>query len=355
MTLGACAITHGESRIYFGTPRSNYRAKCENSHIPIAMTKTIQEMLASADNNTQQPVQYVETVEAYDKWAEVRSRSRFARFNCPDRWDFMIALANGFLVQVYDTDGNFLQRLDTLEMRALLPRFLDQVMARFVGSDQLTLVDLGCGTGRNTIQLLETLALASPAALSNAEVVGLDASPGMLDVARNAIQSAVQHKGIDYRRGVSLGVFDLLKPSSTQSLLPASLQSSGAAGVISTLVLEHIPLKEFFEASSAIMKPGAYLLVTNMHADMGSRSQAGFTDPQTGVKIRPTSYCHSVPDVLAAADKAGFQLEDLARQDGEDGVLERDVDDQLADGLGARAKKWVGVRVWFGVCFSKRG
>lgn len=34
--------------------------------------KTIQELLAEkASNNDPQPVQYVGTVEAYDKWAEV--------------------------------------------------------------------------------------------------------------------------------------------------------------------------------------------------------------------------------------------------------------------------------------------
>lgn len=244
-------------------------------------------------------------------------------------------------------------------MRRLLPRFLDLVGSQFPkGLDQLALVDLGCGTGRNTIQLLEALDQASQSermnviALQKVEVVGLDASPGMLDVARTTIRSAREQKNID--EDVSLSVFDLLKPEFTETQLPASLQSPGAVGVISTLVLEHIPLDKFFESASAIMMPGAYFLVTNMHAEMGSRSQAGFTDPDTKVKIRPTSYCYSVPEVLGAAEQAGFQIEDLSGTDGGNGVLERDVDEQLAEALGERAKKWIGVRVWFGVCFRKR-
>lgn len=36
------------------------------------MAKTIQEMLAEKASGDPQPVQYVDTVEAYDKWAEVR-------------------------------------------------------------------------------------------------------------------------------------------------------------------------------------------------------------------------------------------------------------------------------------------
>lgn len=244
-------------------------------------------------------------------------------------------------------------------MQTLLPRFLDLVGSHFPKAlESLVLVDLGCGTGRNTIEMLEALAQASNIQGTNAiasqkvEVVGLDASPGMLDVARNAIQSATGQRRIG--GDVSLGIFDLLKPECTKARLPASLQNPGAAGVISTLVLEHIPLEQFFEAASAIMMPGAYFLVTNMHAEMGSRSQAGFTDLKTGVKIRPTSYCHSVLEVLAAAEKAGFQVEDLSGTDEGNGVLERIVDEMLAEALGERAKKWIGVRVWFGICFSKR-
>jgi cyclopropane fatty-acyl-phospholipid synthase-like methyltransferase len=190
-------------------------------------------------------------------------------------------------------------------------------------------------------------------AISLPEVVGLDASPGMLEVARGAIQFAVAEKGLTNSPEVSLGVIDLLQGAASKAQLPPSLQASGAAGIISTLVLEHIPAKEFFEAASAMMLPGAFLLVTNMHADMGAMSQAGFRDPQTGVKIRPTSYCHTVPEVLTAAVNAGFQVENILSEEGGNGVLERGVDQQLGEALGARAKKWVGTKVWFGIGFSK--
>jgi cyclopropane fatty-acyl-phospholipid synthase-like methyltransferase len=249
-------------------------------------------------------------------------------------------------------------------MRLLLPIFLDHVYTRFQAQTrqpgQLTLLDLGCGTGRNTIQLLEALAQyqllneKDIPSTAKVEIVGLDASPGMLEVARSAIQTATQREDLKDSPEVTLDTIDIREPTTVRAQLPQSLQSSGAAGVISTLVLEHIPARAFFEAASATMAPGGYLLVTNMHADMGMRSQAGFTDPQTGVKIRPTSYCHSVSEVLAAAEEAGFQVEDIVGPEGQNGVLERDVDEQLAETLGVRAKKWVGIRVWFGVCFSKK-
>ncbi|CAG8147321.1 unnamed protein product [Penicillium olsonii] len=286
---------------------------------------TIQDLLAAGPIKDPQTTQYVDTVQAYDKWAEV-----------------------------YDTDGNFLQRLDTIEMRSLLPGFLDRVFAfqdaSETGSPRTNLVDLGCGTGRNTIQLLDTLLAKRP---DGFDLMGLDASPGMLEVARTALKEHVNKNG--YSQTVSLEILDILQPISS-SRLPPSLDI-GAAGVICTLVLEHIPLAQFFSVASTIMRPGAYLLVTNMHEEMGRRSQAGFTDPESGVKIRPTSYCHAIPDVVDAARRAGFSVERLDDATGvgsqESGVLVRGVDERLGEMLGARAKKWVGVNVWFGICFRK--
>lgn len=225
-------------------------------------------------------------------------------------------------------------------------------------------LDLGCGTGRNTIQLMRTLgARGSQDSLTRidhssgpeAQVIGLDASPGMLEVAKSNIKKVtVEDTTLRDIPAVILETVDLLQPATVPKHLPPALQEVGAAGVISTLVLEHVPLKDFFKATSATMRPGGYLLITNMHADMGLRSQAGFTDPKTGVKIRPTSYCHSIDDVLTAAAVAGFQVEKMFDWDPLNGVLERSVDGNLVDRLGMRAKKWLGTTVWFGVCFSKR-
>ncbi|RAK98613.1 class I SAM-dependent methyltransferase, partial [Aspergillus ibericus CBS 121593] len=142
-------------------------------------------------------VQYMETIDAYDKWATV-----------------------------YDKDNNFLQALDSLEMQTLLPYFLDLLpLPTSSFPDHPKVIDLGCGTARNTLLLAQ---LASP----GTEIIGLDASSGMLAVAREAIQGIPR---------VSLGMFDLLQEPMT---VPG--ESVGAAGVISTLVLEHVPLRRFF-------------------------------------------------------------------------------------------------------------
>ena len=78
-------------------------------------------------------------------------------------------------------------------------------------------------------------------------------------------------------------------------------------------------------------------------------SQAGFVqiDQATGekVKVRPTSYAHGVQQTIDAAVAHGFELvED---------VEERGVDDESLDKLGARAKKWLGIKVWYGMILKR--
>lgn len=271
------------------------------------------------------------------------------------------------MIQVYDTDGNFLQALDTIEMRSLLPDFMARVVEEHSNSTTVTtttasasttgstgssssssrplklkLVDLGCGTGRNTLQLLAS-------APADAEIVGLDASRGMLDVARRAVREKIninqQRQGQSPTVTVTLETYDLLRSPRNPPLC-----ARGAAGMISTLVVEHVPTDVFFASASEILVPGGYLLLTNMHSDMGAISQAGFVDTATGTKIRPKSYSHTVAEVVDAAGRAGFEVVDVDGQS----VRERGVDEGMVEVLGKRARKWVGVTVWFGVCFRKR-
>lgn len=239
-------------------------------------------------------IRYVETAKAYNLWASV-----------------------------YDTDGNFLQALDTLEMRNLLPQALSLLEASTL-APPWKLVDLGCGTGRNTAALLE---------VANSTVVGLDVSPGMLDVARQRLTTA------DTSGKLKLEVFDLIEQASPPDI------ALGADMIVSTLVIEHVPADIFFRQAASILKLGGILLLTNMHSEMGAISQAGFVDPKTGEKVRPTSYAHTVDEIKAQAWKYGFEVVDK--------IEERSVDSSMVSQLGLRSGKWVGVTVWFGGLLRK--
>jgi len=240
-------------------------------------------------------IRYLKTAEAYDLWANV-----------------------------YDTDGNFLQALDTIQMRSLLPWALT-LLESTNPARPWKLVDLGCGTGRNTAALLE---------VRDSEVIGLDVSPGMLEVAKQRFKDGVGSGRLQ------LQVLDMIEQS-----VPSSL-TTWADAIVSTLVIEHIPADIFFRQVSQMLKPGGILLLTNMHAEMGGISQAGFIDPQTGEKIRPASYAHTVPDVEAEAGKYGLEVIEKIQEV----CVERDMVSQL----GERSVKWIGVKVWFGGILRKK-
>jgi cyclopropane fatty-acyl-phospholipid synthase-like methyltransferase len=230
----------------------------------------------------------------------------------------------------YDHDGNFLQALDTIEMKTLFPRLLKQLSSP---SSSLSLqkpwklVDLGCGTGRNTVALL---------GVPDAQVVAVDASEGMLDHARRRIAEAVPSTSL--RDEVVFDIVDLLADD-----LPECVCQADA--VVSTLVLEHIPCDVFFQKVARMLKPGGLLLLSNMHSHMGGISQAGFVDPETGEKIRPTSYAHTVDEVEKTAHAIGLTIVDS--------IKETAVDESLVEQLGPRSRKWVGVTCWFGGLFQK--
>ncbi|KAI4166113.1 MAG: hypothetical protein LQ346_009101, partial [Caloplaca aetnensis] len=185
-----------------------------------------------------QPV-YKPTLEAYDQWAPV-----------------------------YDTDGNFLQALDSVMMQHLLPQLTGLLPPK------ARVVDLGCGTGRTTTSLLHVPGI---------QLLGLDNSSGMLCIAMDRCSQLWASLSIDARAAtLNFDHWDLLHEEMD---IPPTARDADA--IVTTLVLEHIPLRVFFAACSRLLGTGGVLLVTNMHPDMGRESQAGFTDPVSGEKVRP--------------------------------------------------------------------
>ena len=273
------------------------------------------------------PTRYVPTVDAYDAWASV-----------------------------YDSDGNALQAIDDHELTSggLLSEFAEMVVD--LGRERYAvanadIVDLGCGTGRNTLKLLK-YHWPQDAMI---KLTGVDASSGMLDVAQDKLWDAHAKLGEHEQRMVQLGLLDhdFLDPKDA-TLPPIVLKSRKQyEALISTLVLEHFPVHTFFAVLDSLLLPGGLALVTDMHADMGAVSQAGFVsaDEKTGqaIKVRGTSWVHTVEETVAEAKKAGFEVVGDVR---ERAVTE----DLINEGVvGERARKWVGTKVWYGVILRKAG
>ena len=244
---------------------------------------------------------YKPTVEAYNEWA-------------PN----------------YDTDGNFLQALDS----AMIPKMLPIVTQRLPSSPKV--VDLGCGTGRNTLLLL---------GIPGAMILGLDNSSAMLAIAKARCHQMQEAMPEGRRAGsLSFEIWDMHSLQDEHSQVPRPAQHADA--VFSTLVIEHIPLDIFFKACSMMLKPGGLLLVTNMHSDMGKRgSQAGFKDQMTGQTIRAVSYFHKTSEVVQKGQEQGFEVVW--------GPEERRVHADDLGKLGKRGEKYVGTNVWFGMILRK--
>ncbi len=178
---------------------------------------------------------------------------------------------------VYDHDAN------------PLPAFEEPFVRAAVGDVRgLTVLDLGCGTGRHTLWLAE----------SGASVTAIDFSDGMLQEARRKLAE----------RPVRFLVHDLHEP------LP--LPAGAFDLVVSGLVLEHLrELGGFFGEAHRVLRGGGRAIVSAMHPAMFLRgSQARFTDPVSGERVQPGSLPHQLGDFVMAAVRAGLALEAVTEQ-----------------------------------------
>jgi len=188
----------------------------------------------------------VSTQEGYDRWSEI-----------------------------YDDETNPLVMLEGPE----LARALGEVRG-------LTVLDVGCGTGRHAVQL----------AKSGASVTGIDFSAGMLEKAR-AKPSAASVRFIHQ---------DASAP------LPFAPQSFDR--VISCLVVDHVrELTTFFGELHRVCRDDGFIVVSVMHPAMMLKGvQARFRDPRTGEEVRPQSIDNQISDYVMGALGAGLRIRRLS-------------------------------------------
>lgn len=172
----------------------------------------------------------------------------------------------------YDSDRNLTRDLDQMVMHTLL-----------AGQHFNAVLELGCGTGKNTRLL---------ASISD-HVHALDFSEGML--------AQAQTKQFDEH--VRFAVADLTQP------WPCADGSINL--VVGNLVLEHIAdLSFIFAEARRVLGPAGQLLICELHPFRqygGSKAHFQHEDQQ----IEPTAFVHHLSEFFAAADQAGFTLIDL--------------------------------------------
>jgi malonyl-CoA O-methyltransferase len=190
------------------------------------------------------------------------------------------------LSEIYEEDGNPLILLE------------ESHVARMLGNVAgLSILDVGCGTGRHSIRLAE----------SGATVTGLDFSTGMLGRARSKA-------GAD---SVTFVEHDI-----AQSLPYAS---GSFDRVLCCLVLDHVVnLPMFFAELKRVCRPQGFVVASVMHPAMLLKGiQARFTDPSTGSEVRPASSPHQVSEYIMGAVRAGLRTVEVAEHLVDDALVAR--------------------------------
>lgn len=176
--------------------------------------------------------------------------------------------------ETYDTDPN--------RTRALAGQVLRKVGLPVAGRD---IVEIGCGTGRNT----EWLATRA------ASIKALDFSEEMLRRARprapDPLVRFIQH---DVRTAWPLA-------------------NDSADVIIAMLILEHVEqLETVFAEAARTLRPSGELFVCELHPMrqlMGGQAQ--FTSTKTGERELVTAFLHNVSDYVNSGLLAGFEVQRL--------------------------------------------
>jgi ubiquinone/menaquinone biosynthesis C-methylase UbiE len=185
-----------------------------------------------------------------------------------------VAVAYNEWAETYDSDHNRTRDLAAQALRQADLNFADR-----------NVVEVGCGTGRNTEWLARSAAGAT-------DIVALDFSEKMLARAKDRVRDPrvrfIQH---DIR--------------ATWPLADAS-----ADVVIVMLVMEHVELLlPIFAEAARTLRAGGELFICELHPMRQlSGGQAQFTSTQTGERQLVPAFLHNTSDYVNAGLSSGFEL-----------------------------------------------
>lgn len=177
----------------------------------------------------------------------------------------------------------YTQWSETYDLDRNLTRDLDQVATKeSLGHLHFhTVLEIGCGTGKNTVLLAEI----------SERVLALDLSRGMLQRAKGKFQ--FNH--------VFFAVADLTKPW--------PCRAEAVELIVCSLVLEHIPnLAEVFSEAYRALFPGGRFFISELHPFRQYQgTQANFQREDERIEIQ--AFVHHLSDFTDAAASFGLRLE----------------------------------------------
>jgi ubiquinone/menaquinone biosynthesis C-methylase UbiE len=203
---------------------------------------------------------------AGDRFASVKAPTELSGASVSDAYDRWAAS--------YDEERNATRDLDAIVVRA--------APLELAAADVL---ELGCGTGKNTVFLAERCR----------RVIAMDFSAAMLDRARaRASASNVAYLRHDVRE-------------------PWPVASASMDVVIGNLVLEHVgDLRKVYAEAARVLRPSGRLFLCELHPFRQLRGgQAHFTDASTGETVHVQAHVHTVGEYVNAGIAAGLTLRNL--------------------------------------------
>lgn len=170
----------------------------------------------------------------------------------------------------YDTNENKTRDLEAISLRETL---------KDVPFDRC--LEIGCGTGKNTVWLLEKAS----------KVKAVDLSPEMLEKARVKISS---------------GKVEFLQADILQDWKFAREDEFDLATF--SLVLEHIQdLDLVFRKLAKVVRKGGYVYVGELHPFKQYAGSKARFETEEGLQV-VTCFNHHVTDFTGAAERSGFEL-----------------------------------------------
>ena len=151
---------------------------------------------------------------------------------------------------------------------------------------------IGCGTGRHTVRLVK----------QGNTVVGLDISAGMLKKAKEKVPSVtfIHSDFMDHQ-----------------------FNESSFDNILMSLVLEHIDdIDLFFKRVHLILKKGGKILISELHPDRAKGGSFAKFKSTDGKQINLSSKYHSEQQIMQAAERAGFRLDQKADIVGDSKLVE---------------------------------
>ena len=151
--------------------------------------------------------------------------------------------------------------------------------------DGRDVLELGCGTGKNTVWLAERAS----------RVIGIDFSPGMLEVARDRVQldrvTLIQHD-VRERWPIDDACVDF---------------------VVANLILEHLSnVAPIFAEAARVLRRGGMMYSCELHPYRQLRGgQAHFTDEWSGETVFAPAFRHTIAEYVNAAVASGLTIHRL--------------------------------------------